>query len=63
MTVYIGQVYAKTETELSGPIELVQFVTKTRLDNNMVNCIGTIYTKNETEYQCLIELSAVCDEN
>lgn len=42
---------------------LVQSVTKTRLDNHMVDHIDTLYTKNETEYPCLIELRVVYDEN
>lgn len=37
----------------------VQYVVKTRKDNNLTDYIGTLYIENDTEFSWLIELSAV----
>lgn len=36
---------------------------KTWRDNDMTNCIGAVYTQNETELPCRIEPGKVYDEN
>ena len=41
----------------------VRSVTKTRQDNDMTDCIGTIYVENETELSWPIKLGVVYDEN
>ena len=41
----------------------VEFVTKTRQDNNGTNSIGLVYAKNKIELLWLIGLSTVCDDN
>ena len=37
----------------------VQYVVKTRKDNNLTDYIGTLCIENDTEFSWLIELSAV----
>ena len=36
---------------------------KTRRDNDMIDCIGTVYANNETGFSWLIESGIACDEN
>ena len=43
--------------------EWVWYVTKTRKNNNVTDCIGVVYIENKTELSWLIGLGAVCDEN
>lgn len=35
----------------------VQYVVKTRKDNNLTDYIGTLYIENDTEFSWLIELN------
>ena len=42
--------------------EQVQFVMKTRQDNDVTNCTGAVYTENEIELSWLIRSSIDCDE-
>lgn len=42
---------------------MVQYVTKTRQDNNMTNNTGAIYIKNETEMSWPIGSGKVYDGN
>lgn len=42
---------------------MVQSVKKTKQDNNLTNCIGTVYIENDTELLWLIGPYVVCDEN
>lgn len=44
-------------------LDRVEFVTKTRQDNNGTNSIGLVYAKNKIELLWLIGLSTVCDDN
>ena len=43
--------------------EQVQFVMKTRQDNDVTNCIGAVYAENKIELSWLIRSSIDCDEN
>ena len=36
---------------------------KTREDNDVIDCIGVVYAKNETELLGLIKSSVVCYQN
>ena len=36
---------------------------KTRLDNDVIDCIGMLYNKNEIEWLCPIQQGMVCDED
>ena len=38
-------------------------VTKTKQGNDMIDCIGVVYTKNENESSWSIESGAIFDEN
>ena len=41
----------------------VQYVMKTRQDNDVIDYTGLVYTKKETELLWPIGLGAICDEN
>ena len=41
----------------------VRYVIKTRQDNNITDCIGSIYIKNEIELSWPVGPSAAHDEN
>ena len=36
---------------------------KTRQDNDVTNCTGVVYAKNEIEFLWSIRLSVMCDKN
>ena len=38
-------------------------MTKTRQENDVVNCIDVVYAKNDAKLSWLIEPGVVCDEN
>lgn len=38
-------------------------VTKTKQDNDVIDCIGLVYAKIETELSGPFGLGAICDEN
>ena len=40
----------------------VWYVNKTRQDNDMINPIGVVYTKNETELSWRIRPSETCEK-
>ena len=42
-------------------LDYVQFVMKTRQDNNVTDCKGAVYFENEIELQWSIELGVVYD--
>ena len=42
---------------------LVQFVTKTKQDNNMIYHIGAVYVENETKLLWSNELGTIFNEN
>lgn len=44
-------------------IEQMWYVTKTRKDNNMTNCISALNTENESELSWSIKSGAVYDED
>ena len=46
-----------------GRSERVPSVIKTRLDNDMTDRIGVVYTENGTKLSWSIESSVDCDEN
>ena len=41
----------------------MQYVTKTREDNGMIERTGVIYIEKETEFSWPIESNVVCDKN
>ena len=61
MTDHISLVYVETKTKLSGLVNWVWFVMKTRQDNDVTHCIGAIYVENDNEVSWSIEPIAVCD--
>ena len=44
-------------------LDWVRSMTKTRQDNDLTDCIGVVYTKNEIELLWLIGQGVVCDKN
>ena len=44
-------------------LDRVWSMVKTMQDNNMTDCIGTVYAENEIELSSLIKLGAVGDKN
>ena len=41
----------------------VQSMTKTRHNNNMIDCLSVVHAKNYTKQLGLIEPGVICDEN
>ena len=63
LTKHTSAIYAKIDIELSWPIGLSSFVTKTIQDNDVTNCKSVVNAKNNTELSWPIESSVECDEN
>lgn len=63
VTYCIGFIYNENRIELSNLSNRLWYVTKTRKDNNMTNCISALNTKKESKLSWSIELNAICDEN
>lgn len=63
MTGYKNVVYVENKAKLHDQSDQVQFVMKTRHDNNMTDRIGAVHAENEIELSWLIRPSAVCDKN
>ena len=57
------QFMLKTIVNCHDRLDQVQSVTKTREDDDEIDCIGAVYTENHNEISWLIELGAVCNEN
>ena len=49
MIYHIGLVYAKNNTNLSGPIDLGEIYDETKQDNNVIHRISLVYVENDTE--------------
>lgn len=58
----ISLVYVALKMNCRNLSNLVQFVMKTKQDNNMTDRIGAIYTKNDNELSRLIVSDVICDE-
>ena len=63
MTDYICAVNIDNDTELSWLIEPGVIYEKNQTGNDVIDCIGVVYTKTKTELLGPIRSSAVCDEN
>lgn len=44
-----GLVYAKNNTDLSGPIDLGDIYDETKQNNNVIHRISLVYVENDTE--------------
>ena len=53
----------KSKLNFRGLFDRVHYVMKTRQDNDVIDCMGSLYTENNTELLWLIILSNVCDKN
>ena len=45
----IGVIYAEYDTELSGQINSIRYMTNMRQDNDMINRLGPLYVKKKNE--------------
>lgn len=43
--------------------DLMRFVTKTKKDNDVIDCIGVVYAEIKTELSVPNEPSAICYQN
>ena len=53
----------KTKLSCCDRSNRVPYVTKTKQDNDVINCTSATYSKNDTEPSWPIRLGANCDEN
>ena len=65
LTWLIVQVQSTSKTKLNYQdlFDQVLSMTKTRQDNDMMDCIDVVYTKIETKLSRIIKLSMVCYQN
>ena len=55
--------HKKTKLSCRDLLDQVQFVTKTRLDNDVIDHTGAVYAENKIELSWPIEPGAICDKN